>query len=228
MILNGALINFIGIILGSLIGLLLKNKFPKKIIDAIMTGMGLCVLYIGISGSLKGQQIIVIVFSVAIGSIIGELIDIDTKLQKFGDFIGRKFSRNGELNFSEGFVSSTLLFCVGAMAIVGSLQSSIGNHTILYTKSIIDAFVSITMASMLGAGVIFSAFSVLFYEGALTLFSNLITQYLPQNVINEMTCVGSLLIIAIGLNMLKITKIKVANLCLAPFIPMFIYLIIKW
>jgi len=229
MILSGVIVNSVAVGFGSLLGVFFRDKFNKKIIDTVMSGMGLCVLYIGISGSLKGQNILVAIGSIALGGIIGELIDIDDRLRKFGLSLENKFKSNTDKKESlvEGFLNATMVICVGAMAIVGSLQSGLaGNHEILYAKAFIDLFVVLAMSATMGIGVFFSAFLILFYEGAIVLFAGILSPFLSAIVIDEITCVGSLVIMAIGFNILGITKIKVANLSLAPFIPIFIYLFI--
>ncbi|MBK1809374.1 DUF554 domain-containing protein [Clostridium sp. YIM B02505] len=218
----GTLVNFGAIVIGGILGLLLKGGIPERISKTIMNGLALCVLYIGISGTLKGDNPLLIIISIAVGALIGELIDIDNLLSKFGVFIEKKFNKiTNNSPIAEGFVTSSLLFCVGAMAIVGSLQSGLeGNHTVLFNKSILDGISSIVFASSLGIGVIFSAFAVLIYQGAITLLATLIQGILTTTVINSMTAVGSLLIIGLSFNMLGITKIKVANLLPAIIVPM--------
>lgn len=218
----GTLVNFGAIVIGGILGLLLKGGIPERLSKTIMNGLALCVLYIGISGTLKGDNPLLIIISIAVGALIGELIDIDNSLSKFGVFIEEKFNKMTKNSpIAEGFVTSSLLFCVGAMAIVGSLQSGLeGNHTVLFNKSILDGISSIVFASSLGIGVIFSAFAVLIYQGAITLLATLIQGILTTTVINSMTAVGSLLIIGLSFNMLGITKIKVANLLPAIIIPM--------
>ncbi|GKU23799.1 DUF554 domain-containing protein [Clostridium folliculivorans] len=218
----GTLVNFGAIVIGGILGLLLKGGIPERLSKTIMNGLALCVLYIGISGALKGDNPLLIIISIAVGALIGELIDIDNLLSKFGVFIEEKFKKITKNSpIAEGFVTSSLLFCVGAMAIVGSLQSGLeGNHTVLFNKSILDGISSIVFASSLGIGVIFSAFAVLIYQGSITLLATLIQGILTTTVINSMTAVGSLLIIGLSFNMLGITKIKVANLLPAIIIPM--------
>jgi uncharacterized protein len=218
----GTIVNFAAIIAGGFLGLILKGGLPKKVSDTLMQGLALCIIYIGISGSLKGQNMILIITSIALGSIIGEIIDLDNMLRKFGDNIEKRF-KNGTSKISEGFVSASLLYCVGAMAIVGSLESGLqGNYETLFAKSILDGISSIVFASTLGIGVILSSFSVLLYQGAITLCASLIKDLLNPMVINDMTASGSLLITGLGLNMLGITKIKVANLLPAVIIQIFL------
>ena len=173
------------------------------------------------SGTLKGENMLLIVISIAIGSLLGELINIDEKLILLGNFIENKAkSFSKDTSISLGFVTASLLFCVGAMAVVGSLESGLlGKYDILFTKSILDGVTSLILSSTLGIGVILSAFSVLVYQGLITLAASLLQNILTTPIVNEMSAVGSLLIIGIGLNMLGITKIKVANMLPAIFIP---------
>lgn len=224
MIILGALVNGIGVTIGSIIGLFLKKGLPDSIKNSLMKGLGLCVLYIGISGSLKEKNIIIAIVSMTIAIILGEIIDIDKRLNNLADKLQSIFSKSSSDNsFAEGFVSCVLIICVGAMAIVGSMQSGLaGNNETLFAKSLIDSVIALVMSSTLGIGVCFSGLAVFAYEALLTLMSSFISPFLTSTVINEMTSVGSLLIIAIALNMMEITKIKVANFLLAPFIPILI------
>ena len=218
-ILLGTFVNTIAIIIGGALGLLLRGGIPDKIKNTIMDGLALCVLLIGVTGAIKVNNLLLIIFSIVFGSIIGELIDFDKLIQSLGDKIEERFHQKGG-SISEGFVSSSLLFCVGAMAIVGSLQSGLANnHQTLFAKSVLDGISSIVFASSLGFGVILSSVSVFIYQGAITLSATLLKTVLTQSVIMDMTAVGSLLIIGLSLNMLKITKVKVANLLPAVFIP---------
>lgn len=229
MLLSGVIANSVGVSIGALIGIALKSKFPEKIIQNLMTGMGLCVTYVGISGSLKGHNTLVVIISMAIGGILGELISIEKRLEQFGKLL-ESFAKpkKNDGKIVEAFVNSTLFICVGAMAIVGSLQSGLsGDHQTLYAKALIDCIVVITMASTMGIGVLFSTLTVFVYEAAMTLSANYISIFLTQTVIDEVTCVGSILIMAIGFNMLGVSKLKISNLCLSPFIPIIIYAFIK-
>jgi uncharacterized protein len=215
----GTIVNFLAIILGGFMGFLLKGGIPKRVSDTVMHGLALCVIYIGISGSMKATNGLLVIISIAIGAVVGELIDIDNLFKKLGDFIENKF-RGKFGKVSEGFVSASLLYCVGAMAILGSLESGLtGKHDILFSKSILDGVSSIIFASTLGVGVLFSAFSVLVYQGLITMGAFILSPLLVTDIIHNMDATGSLLIIGLGLNMLNITKIKVANLLPAVFIP---------
>lgn len=228
MILFGALANGLAVAFGGGVGLAFKQGISERVKTLIIQALGICVVYVGISGSLKGNSTIFVVLSMVIGAVIGELIDFDGQFNKLGDWLESLFHMKSENSFSEGFVTGTLFICVGAMAIVGSLQSGMaGNNQVLYTKSMIDGIFVLILATTLGLGVAFSSISVVVYESALTLLAKWVAPLFTHAVINEMTCVGSLLILIIGLNMLKLTKIKVANLLLAPFLPILLYAIFK-
>lgn len=222
----GTIVNTISIILGGLIGLILKKGVSKRFSDIVMSGLALCVLYIGISGALKGQNTMVVIISIVIGAVIGEGIDLDKRIRELGAAIERRFkSKDKNISIAEGFVTASLLFCVGAMAIVGSLQSGLtGNYEMLFTKSILDGVASIIFAASLGVGVIFSSVFVFIYQGSITLLAQFISPYLNDMVIAEMTCVGSLLIIGLGLNTLNVTKLKIMNYIPAIFLPIILLL----
>lgn len=221
MVLLGSLVNSAAIILGGSIGLALKKGLSERIASAVMNALALCVLYIGVSGMLKGENILITILSMVFGTLVGEWIDLDKKINQLGDEIeSRVSSENKEQSVSNGFVTASLLFCVGAMAIVGALQSGLtGNHDTLFAKSLIDGIAAIVMASSLGIGVLLSAGLILVYEGGITLFANVLAPLLTDSVINEMTCVGSLLIVGLALNMLKLTNLKIMNYAPAVFFP---------
>lgn len=218
----GTIVNSIVVIIGCLIRFIVKGRLKQNISSTIMSGLGLCVLYIGISGALKGEDTLLMIICIVVGALIGELIDIDSLLNRLGEIVGKKVNKGSKNNLSiaEGFVTASLLFCVGAMAIVGSLESGLrGNHDTLFAKSILDGVTSIILTSTLGLGVIFSAATIFIYQGAITLGAGMLGNVLSEAVINNMTGVGSLLIIGLGLNVLGITKIKVANLLPAVILP---------
>lgn len=220
----GTIINAASIIAGCLIGILIKGGIPKKLSNTVMNGIALCVIYIGISGSFQGTNTLITIVSMAMGSLIGELIDIDKWLNKLGEKLESKLKKDKSSSgsISQGFVSASLLFCVGAMAVVGSLESGLkGVHDTLFAKSILDGISSIIFTASMGIGVIFSAISVLLYQGTITMCASFLSNILSDSVINSMTSVGSLLIMALGLNMIKACNIKVANLLPAMIIPVF-------
>ena len=221
-VLLGAFVNTVAVLIGGFIGLLLKKGLPERMADTVMKGVGLCVIYIGISGCLEGQNALITILSIAIGAIIGELLNLDGGINNIGNLLQARFSKEGDdkTSIAKGFVSASLLFCVGAMAIVGALNSGLkGDHEMQFTKSLLDFISAIIFASSMGVGVLFSAFFVFLYQGAITLLAQFIAPFLTDVVIAEMTCVGSLLIIGIGLNMLGVTKLKLMNYVPAILLP---------
>ena len=207
------IVNTITVLIGSTVGLLFKKGIPKRLTDAVMLGIGLCTLYIGISGALKGENTIVLILSMVLGAIIGTALDIDGAINRLGGWIERKFSRQGEkVSVAQGFVTACLLFCVGAMTIVGSLNAGLtGDYEMLLTKSVLDLISSSMLAVSLGIGVMFAAAFVFVFQGALVLLAGVLQPLLTAGAINEIICAGSLLIVALGLNLMGITKIKVAD-----------------
>lgn len=217
----GTIVNAIAIIAGSLIGLLVKGGLPERISQTVMQGVGLCVALIGVSGALEGTDYLmkIILFIVA-GSLIGAWIDIEKKLENLGDHLEKRFSKSGS-SFSKGFVTASLLYCVGAMAIMGSLESGLnGNHEILFAKSILDGIISIVLASTLGIGVAFSAVTVFIYQGSITLLASGLTSILTDEVVVQMSATGGLLILGLGLSMVLSTKVRVGNMLPAVLLPM--------
>lgn len=222
----GTFVNVGAIILGSLLGVVLKGGIPEKINDTIIKGVGLCVFLIGASGALEGMSFIVpMIFFIVIGSALGEWVDIERHLEAFGNRIEKHYAREGS-SFSKGFVTASLLYCVGAMAIMGALDSGIhNNHEILYAKSVLDGVISIVLASTLGIGVLFSAGAVLLYQGSITLLAGYLSPYLTDVVIAQMSATGSVLILGLGLGMIGAAKIKVGNMLPAVLIPILYHLI---
>ena len=224
----GVIVNTVAVLLGSLVGLLCKKGIPEKIAAAAMTAIGLCTIYIGIDGALAGGNALVLILSMVFGSALGTLIDIDGALTKLGAMLEKRFKHeDGKISIVEGFVTASLLFCVGAMTIVGSLNAGLsGDNEMLFTKSLLDLISACMLSVTLGIGVMFAAAFVFVFQGALVLLSQLLAPVLnANNAIAEITCAGSLMIIAIGLNLLGITKLKVANMLPALlFVPLFCWL----
>lgn len=219
----GTIVNSIAIIGGSILGILLRNGIKDEYKSTIMDGIGLSVVIIGIIGGIKSENIILVIASIVIGGLIGEVIGIEKKLDNLGDKLQKSFAK-GDSNFTKGFVTSSLVYCIGAMAIIGALESGIqGNHETLFAKSILDGISAIIFGSTLGIGVTFSAIPVFLYQGTITLLSNSIKDILTPEVINEMSAVGGVLIMAIGINILEIKKIKIGNLLPAVFVPLIYY-----
>ena len=218
----GTIVNCGTVVLGCSVGLILKKGIPQKLEKIIMQAIALSVLAIGVMGIFDSQNTLVLIISMVLGTVIGSLIDIDKWINKLAENLGNKFSKKD--NISEGFVSSTLLFCVGAMSVVGSLKSGLKlDHSTLYSKSLLDLVSSMILASSYGFGVYFSIFSLILYQGGITLIASVLEPLLTQTIISEMSAVGSLLILALSLNMLKITDIKIMNMLPAVFIPILIY-----
>ena len=221
----GVIVNTIAVIAGGVVGLIINKGIPERLNKTIMDGISLVVMYMGISGALKGDNPLYVIICICIGAVIGELIDLDKLLNKFGQYMDNKLSRktsenSDENNLSRGFISASLLFCVGAMAVVGSIQSGLsGDHSTLFAKSVLDGVSSIFFAASLGIGVILSSIAVFLYEGVIAIGASLLSGILSDSVVTYMTCVGSLLIFALGLNTLKVSQIKVANLLPSMFIP---------
>lgn len=223
---SGAVVNFFIVILGTLIGLMLKKGISENMRKALMTAMAFCVLYIGVTGIFEDKaNILIIIVCFALGSILGEAINLDKHITRLGEKIENKFSNNKNSKIADGFVTATLLFCVGAMTIVGSINSGImGDNSTLYSKSVIDCVAAAALASSMGIGVIFSCFSILIIEGGLTLLAKFVAPLLTEYIIAQISVIGSLLIIALALNMLNITKIKVMNFTPAILLPLFLCL----
>lgn len=210
----GVLVNVATVLAGSLIGLVFKKGISKKYSDAVMVGIGFCTILIGVQGILKGENVLVSIVAMVLGAIVGTAVDIDGKLGKAGDFLSSKLKKgdSDKVSVTEGFVTASLVFCVGAMTIVGSLNSGLkGDHTMIFTKSTLDFFSSMMLASSLGIGVPFAAIFVLIFQGALVLLSGVLAPLLSDGAIAEITCVGSLMIMALGLNLTGLGKFKVAN-----------------
>lgn len=209
----GVIVNVITVIIGSCVGLLFKKGIPERVSRAAMVGLGACTLYIGISGSLCGENVLVLIASVVFGAIVGTLINIDGAINRLANFVESKFKKsNGGVSVAEGIVSATLLFCVGSMTVTGSIQAGLtGDNSVLITKAMLDLVSSMMLASSLGVGVLLSAVCVFLIQGGLVLLAGLIAPLMTASAINEMTCAGSLLIVMIGTNLMGITKIKVAD-----------------
>ena len=216
-------INVILVLAGSAAGLLFRNLISRKLMSILTHALGLCVLGIGISNMLSTQNTLCVIVCMVVGAIVGNAADIERRLEGAGDLIrGRLVKGEGNGRFTEGFVNAALLFCVGAMAITGSIEAGLNhNYSIIVSKGVIDGVTSISFAATMGIGVAFSVIPLFLYQGGITLLAGWIGPYLPQAVVTEMTAVGGTLIVAIALNMLELgkSKIKVGNLLPAMFLP---------
>jgi uncharacterized membrane protein YqgA involved in biofilm formation len=217
----GTIINSIAVIIGSFIGLILKSRFTESMRKILMDALGLVCIILGIQMALKGEKFLHLVFSLVLGGVLGEILDIDGVFKKISIKVEERFSKE-KGTFAKGFLTASLLYCIGPMTIMGSIQDGLGQSpTILLTKSLLDGTASIALASALGIGVIFSALSILIVQGSITLLANFVSPILTSLVIQEMTAVGGVLILGIALNLLDIKNIKVANL-----LPSLIFIII--
>ena len=224
---TGTIVNTLAIIAGAMIGVIAKKAIPQRMGDLVMSAIPIVVMVLGVQFGIASSNILIVIVSLVVGGIIGEWIDIDRRLEDFGVRIQSRM-KGGDSNFSAAFVSTTLIYCVGSMAILGSIESGInGNHTILYTKSLMDGISAIFFASTLGAGVIFSGISVFIYQGILTVLAGYIGPYLSPEVVTEMSASGGILLIALSFTILGIKKIKVANLLPAIFLPVILMLFMK-
>jgi uncharacterized membrane protein YqgA involved in biofilm formation len=237
----GTIVNAAAVIVGSILGLVLKFGIPERFKSSIMQAISLSVIFIGTSGVLQGifkvlnsgridrQYIMLMIFSLVIGGLVGEILKIEDFLDRLGERIKKvvsKVIKSENSTFTEGFVTASLVFCVGAMAIVGSLEDGLNrNFSILFAKSILDGVTSVIFSATLGIGVMFSSVVVLLYQGSITLLAGLLKPLLTDTVVLQMSMVGSVLIFAIGLNMLGVSKIKVGNLLPAIFVPAVWYVV---
>lgn len=219
--LTGSIANGLAIAAGCLLGVLFGRLIPEHLGTAIEKGLSLCVLYIGVSGMLAGENTLAAILSMALGAVVGELIDLDRRVHTLGNWLERRFAhKSAQGSIAVGFVNSTLLFCVGAMAIMGALDSGLtGDHSTLYAKAVIDGIISIVYGSTMGIGVALSGAAVFLYQGGIALGASFLAPLLSDVVIAEMKCVGSILIVGLSLNMLGITKLKVMNYVPAVFFP---------
>jgi uncharacterized protein len=216
MFLLGTLVNGLLIIIGTLIGKAL-NRIPEGMKVTVMYAIGMSVMVLGLQMGLKSENFLIVIISLVVGAVTGELLKLEDKLNDLGQWLESKVGSNGKGSISEGFVTATLIFVIGAMAILGALDSGIrGDHDVLYMKSLIDGFTALILTTTLGIGVIFSAVPVMLYEGLIALFATQIDRFVPQALMDqfivEMTATGGIMIFAIGLNLTGMTKIKVANL----------------
>ena len=210
----GVLVNAAAVIVGGFIGVLLKKGIPEKVEKTVMTGLGLCTMLIGIQGALQEPQVLVMILSIVLGAIVGGILDIDGWLNREAKRVEDHFrkGKEGGTSLAEGFVSGTLLFCVGAMTIVGSFNAGLrGDNEMLFTKSMLDFFSAMMLSVSLGVGVMTSAAAVFVLQGAIVLFAGVLEPLLSTAMIAQIACVGSVMIVGIGLNLAGIAKIKVAN-----------------
>lgn len=217
----GTIVNAIAVAAGSLIGLFFKRSFPKNVKEIIFQALGLCTVAIGMTMALKSDNALILVLSVVLGGITGEIVHLEQGIDKLGNFIKKKVKSRND-HFTEGLVSSFLIFCIGSMTIMGAIDAGIrGDNTILLTKSLMDTFSSMALAATFGTGVFFSSILVLVYQGLLTLLAVWLQKFLTLAMIHALTSTGGVLIIGIGINLLSIRKISTTNL-----LPALVYAVI--
>lgn len=224
---TGSIVNALAIVVGGALGLLLKSGIPERFNKTLMQALGLSVFLIGIQGAIamKGEDTLLVIFSLIIGGCIGEWINIEQKLEDFGNSVQQRFSKLGG-SFSKGFVTTSLIYCVGSMAIMGGLQGGLeGKHDILFAKALLDGVLSVVFASTLGLGVLASSIPVLLYQGGIALCASFLKPFLIASVVAQMSVTGGLLIAAIGINILDIIRIRVGNLLPAVFVPLVWYVV---
>jgi len=208
----GTLVNTGTVIGGALIGVMVHSRMPERITKTTFQGIGLFTLYIGFTMAMKTGNVLIMVFSIVLGAIFGELADIEKRMEKISDWGKKKIGSKND-KFTEGFITAFMLFCMGSMTILGSIEEGLGGEpTLLMAKSFLDGFGAIALASTLGIGVLFSAVPLLFYQGGLTLLAGMAQNYLTEPVINEVSAVGGLMLIGLGINILEIKKLKILNL----------------
>jgi len=221
----GTIVNVIAIIIGSILGFLVKGKLPERFQNIVIQGISLAVLIIGLQMALSAESTkgtLVVIFSLVIGGIIGEVLKVESRLEGFGEKIQERFGSDDGL-FVQGFVQSSLIYCVGAMAIMGAIQDGLNNDpSILFTKSLLDGTASVAFSATFGIGVLFSSIPVLLYQGSISLLASWAQHLLNQDVVAMMTATGGLLIMAIGLNMLLSAEIKIGNLLPSIFVAIII------
>ena len=228
----GLIINFLAIIIGGILGLTIGKKFNEDIKNIIVDCAGIFIIVIGIKSALVAQKDIMILIYLIIGAVIGQLINIDKRIKDFSQFLENKFvneknSLNNEKSFAKGFSTATILFCTGAMAIVGAINSGLtGDDTTLKIKAILDGVISIVITSLYGIGVMFSAVSVFIYQGFFYLFANYLKPYLTEKTISDINFLGGIMVMAIGVNLLLKKEIKIANMLPALFIPIILEIFI--
>ena len=220
------------VLLGSILGLLFKNRISDRFSTIITQGLSLCVLGIGIANVLKTDDTLCVIICMVVGTLIGEALKIEDRLDGAGELLRRKLIKNdGNSRFTEGFVTATLVYCIGAMAITGSIEAGLNhNYSIIVSKGVIDGVTSISFAAAMGVGVAFSVIPLIVYQGAITLLASVVGPYLSDVVIAAMSGVGGTIIMGLAVNMLGITKtkIKVGNMLPAIFLPIAYIPIVNW
>lgn len=214
----GTLVNTLAVIAGSTVGLLLQSRFPPKVREISFQGIGLCTLLIGMQMALQVQNILVLIFSVLVGGALGEVLDFHNRFIRLGDTIKAKINVGSE-KFTEGLITAFLLFCVGSLTIVGALEEGLNNDpSLIYTKSVLDGFSSMVLASTYGIGVLFAALPLLIFQSSITLSAEWLQPFLSESVIHQMSATGGVIILGLGINLLEIKSLRITNMLPALFI----------
>lgn len=226
----GVIINVAAVLAGGTLGLLLGGRVPQRLRETIMQGLALCILLIGAQGALETANVLAVIVCMVAGGLLGEALDIEKRLESLGALAERKFAHSGQNGrFAQGFITASLLFCVGAMAVVGSLNAGLtGDNSTLIAKAALDLVTAVFFAAALGPGVLLSAAAVLVYQGAIALMAGWLAPVLTDAIVTEMSAVGGLLIMGLSFNMLGMAKIRVGNLLPAIFLPILYFPIANW
>ncbi|HSP47559.1 MAG TPA: DUF554 domain-containing protein [Clostridiaceae bacterium] len=225
----GTLVNVAAIIVGSILGLLFGKRIKTEVSSSLFRALGLCVIYVGLAGVLETKEPMLLIISIALGTLIGETINIERKLEILSEKVEGLFKGKGDSGIKEGFLTATLLFCVGSMAIIGPLESALtGVHSTLFAKSVLDGISSILFSSTLGIGVMLSAAPVLLYQGSIALFAGVLKPFMTEGLVGALSSVGSLLILGLGLNMSLHAKLKVSNMLPAILVPVVYFFILSF
>jgi uncharacterized protein len=224
MIGTGTLVNAAAVVIGSLLGLLFRKALPERVVDAVMKVMALFTIFLGIKMALGTQELLLLIFSLVLGTITGEVLNLESRLERLSEKIKSRGSFGGSSTFSEGFITAFLLFCMGSMTILGAIEEGLGkNPDLLYTKSMMDGFSSMALASALGVGVLFSSLPLLVYQGALTFFAYWLQHHLNPGLISEISATGGILLIGLGISISGIQKVRVINM-----IPALVFIVVLY
>lgn len=215
-------VNTLTVLLGSILGMLLGKRLKEEYTRTVIACMGICTMVIGISSAIATSNIVTVIVCLVIGTVLGELIKLEKRMDSIGDFLKKKVPQGGSSRFTEGFVTASLLYCVGSMTIMGSFDAGLrGDNSIIFAKSVMDGIMSVTLAATMGVGVAFSALAVFVIQGGLTLLAGFVAPVLSEPVITEMSAVGGVMLIATGMNIIGLTKerIRVGNMLPALILP---------
>jgi len=224
---TGTILNIITVLIGSFVGLFLRTKMPEQYKSILLQVIGMLTLVIGMQMALKTDEILVVMMALICGALLGQFLRIDNKIENMADTLKNRLAKKNDLYFSEGFITASIIFCVGPMTILGSISDGLhGDYELLAIKSVLDGFTSVALSATFGIGVIFSVFTILLIQGGISITASFSDQFLSESMITEMTATGGIIILGIGLVILKIKEIKVSNLLPALILaPLFVFLV---